>query len=51
MTEVNKDIEGKKGTRAYIYSFLCIGLLDDTDGCVYNENEKNYKGLDERAEK
>jgi hypothetical protein len=48
--EVNKSEKGKRA-RAYIYRFLCVCLLDDTDGCVCEEDEKNYKGLGECAEK
>ena len=36
---------------AYIYRFLCVCLLNDTDGCVCDEDEKNYKGFGECAEK
>lgn len=42
---------GKERVGAYIYRFLCVRLLDDTDGCICDEDEENYKGLDECAEK
>ena len=51
MTEMNRSRVGEKRKGAYIYRFLCIGLLDDTNGCVYNEDEKDYKGFNECAEK
>ena len=41
----------KECAGAYIYRTLCIRLLDDTYGCVRDEDEKNDKGLDECAEK
>ena len=41
----------KKRNGAYIYRFLCIRLLDDTDGCVRDEDEENYKWFDECTEK
>lgn len=51
MTEVNRRGERERRARTYIYRFFGIGLLDHTDGCICNEDEKNYKGLDECAEK
>ena len=50
MIEVNIN-EKRERARAYIYRFLCVCFLDDTDGCVCKEDEKNYKGLGECAEK
>jgi len=38
-------------TGAYIYRFLCVRLLDDTNGCVGDEDEEDYKGFNECAEK
>lgn len=50
MIEVN-DSKREKKARAYIYRFLCICLLNDTDGCVCEEDEKDYEGLGECTEK
>ena len=51
MIEVNTSRAEGRGVSAYIYRFLCIRLLDDANGCVCNEDEENYEGLDECTEK
>lgn len=42
---------GKERAGAYIYRFLCICLLNDTNRCVRDEDEENNKRFDECAKK